>query len=118
MQHLGQDARAHPGALPGGEHNDRERRIGHGRSCLAVIARRTPITKIGSLRRLTGGWLTAGWLTLRRRRPVRGWGTRTRTETTRLQRPAGCRLPHPPLTAVSLPSAGASVSPLCLPTDP
>ncbi len=25
-----------------------------------------------------------------------GWGTRTRTETARLQRPAGCRLPHPP----------------------
>ena len=24
------------------------------------------------------------------------WGTRTRTETARLQRPAGCRLPHPP----------------------
>ena len=27
------------------------------------------------------------------------WGTRTRTETARLQRPAGCRLPHPPPTA-------------------
>src|SRR3954452_14971216 len=27
------------------------------------------------------------------------WGTRTRTETSRLQRPAGCRLPHPPLPA-------------------
>src|SRR5215213_5409692 len=27
------------------------------------------------------------------------WGTRTRTETARLQRPAGCRLPHPPPAA-------------------
>ena len=29
----------------------------------------------------------------------RCWGTRTRTETARLQRPAGCRLPHPPPAA-------------------
>src|ERR687893_927242 len=31
------------------------------------------------------------------------WGTRTRTETSRLQRPAGCRLPHPPSRAARAP---------------
>src|SRR5215218_4793993 len=36
---------------------------------------------------------------LRRRQQSLRWGTRTRTETARLQRPAGCRLPHPPPTA-------------------
>ena len=36
---------------------------------------------------------------LGRRQVVLRWGTRTRTETARLQRPAGCRLPHPPPAA-------------------
>ena len=37
---------------------------------------------------------------------TQGWGTRTRTETARLQRPAGCRLPHPPRSWIE-PSPGA-----------
>src|SRR3954468_13439618 len=39
------------------------------------------------------------------------WGTRTRTETARLQRPAGCRLPHPPPAA----RVGTQVPPAAAP---
>ena len=76
VQHL-RRRRPHPGALPGGEDDD------------------------GGDRRPAGdGDVSCGITDLlgRRRHGLR-WGTRTRTETARLQRPAGCRLPHPPPAA-------------------